>query len=106
VAPLTQEQEAECVRHVRAGDLETGRAERDLVEANLTLVLVIAALYQNERVHVLDLIQEGNTALLHALKTFRDSREESFSAHAAVCVERAIAEAVSRPSRVFRQRRS
>jgi RNA polymerase primary sigma factor len=93
VAPLTQEQEAECERHVRAGDLEAGRAGRDLVEANLALVVSIAQRYPNERVHVPDLIIEGNNALVRALKTFPASHEESFLAHAAICVERAIAEA-------------
>ena len=95
VTPLTQEQEADCERHVRAGDLEAGRAGKDLVEANLTLVVEIAKRYQNERIHVLDLIQEGNTALFHALKTFRDSGEQSFSAYAAAHVERAIAQAAA-----------
>jgi DNA-directed RNA polymerase sigma subunit (sigma70/sigma32) len=89
--PLTGEQEAECIRHVLAGDREAERAGEDLVEANLALVVEIAQRYPNERVHVLDLIQEGNNALLRALKTFRESREESFSAHA----ERAISEAVA-----------
>jgi RNA polymerase primary sigma factor len=95
VPPLSPEQEAARVQHVRAGDPEAERAGKDLVEANLALVVSIAQRNSNDRIYILDLIIEGNNGLMRALKTFRDSHEESFSVHATPHIERAIAEALA-----------
>jgi len=88
IPPLTPEQEAACVQHLRAGDQEAERAGKNLAEAQLALVVSIAQRYPNPRVHTLDLIIAGNNGLLEALKTFRDSHEESFSAYATPYIER------------------
>ena len=70
-------------------------AGKDLVEAHLLLVVSIAQRYRNDRIHVLDLIQEGNKGLLRALETLSESCHDSFAAHATGHIERAIAEAVA-----------
>jgi len=95
VPPLSPEDEAACVRHVRAGDDEAERAASILIEAHLALVVSIARRYGNGPAHVLGLIQEGNNGLLLALKTLPDNQEDEFAVHAAVYVERAIADAVT-----------
>lgn len=90
VPPLTREQETDCVRHIRARDEYAELAEKDLVEANLALVVSIAEKHSSDHVHILDLIVEGNTALLLAVPAFADSNAEDFPAYAAPYIERAI----------------
>jgi DNA-directed RNA polymerase sigma subunit (sigma70/sigma32) len=94
VPPLTQDQEAECARHIRAGDDQAELSKKDLVEANLALVVQIAQQHPSEHVHILDLIQMGNQALLAAVQAFANSDAEDFSALAARFIERAIEHAV------------
>lgn len=91
IATLTPEEEAACVRQFRAEGSESDRAGARLMEANLSLVVSIAERYANDRIHVLDLIIEGNNALFTAFKAFRESDHHKFSAYAAPSVERAIA---------------
>jgi DNA-directed RNA polymerase sigma subunit (sigma70/sigma32) len=98
VPPLSGDEERRCVQHVRAGDRQAESAGARLLEANLHLVVVIAERYSTGRIHVLDLIQKGNDGLLAALLAFKDSREDSFPAHATSYIERAIAEAASADS--------
>jgi DNA-directed RNA polymerase sigma subunit (sigma70/sigma32) len=93
--PLSREEELACVQQFRAGDWQAERAKKRLLEGNLLLVVSIAERYGKDRIHVLDLIQEENTALLRALQSFRDSSEDSFSVHATPFIERAIMEAIS-----------
>ena len=94
VPPLSREEEIRCVQHIRAGDDQAEGAGERLAEANLQLVVAIAERHRNDHVHILDLIQQGNDGLLVALQTFRDSVQDSFSAHATPDVERAIAKAI------------
>lgn len=93
--PLTRDEEIACIEHVQAGDGQAESAELRLVEGNLRLVASIAKRYRNDRIHVLDLIQTGNQGLMRAIATLGDSGENTFSAHAAAHIERAIAEAVA-----------
>jgi DNA-directed RNA polymerase sigma subunit (sigma70/sigma32) len=90
VPPLTHDQEAECARHIRAGDDQAELSKKDLVEANLALFVQIAQQHPSEHVHILDLIQMGNQALLAAVQAFANSDAEDFSALAARFIERAI----------------
>ena len=93
--PLTKDQEIELSRHVLANDQQAESAGKALVEANLAMVVSIAQRYPSGNMHVLDLVQRGNDGLLHALKTFPDHPDESFSAYAAACVDAAIARAIA-----------
>jgi RNA polymerase primary sigma factor len=97
VSPLTSDQEAECVRHIRAHDAQAESAEKDLVEANLALVVSIAQAHPSDHVHILDLIVIGNSALFNALRAFLDSGSENFSAYATPFIENAILHAVTTP---------
>ncbi len=95
VPPLSRAEELICIEHLRARDQDLELARKRLVEANLQLVVSIAERYRNDRVHILDLVQKGNDALLDALRTFIDSDDTSFSVHAAPLIEGAIAEAAT-----------
>ena len=95
IPPLSRDEEIRCVQDIAAGDQQAESAEKRLVEANLHLVVSIAERYRNDRIHILDLIQQGNDGLMGALRTFGDSREDSLAAHASAYIERAIAVAIA-----------
>ena len=95
IHPLSRDEEIACIQHVRARDEIAESAGKRLAEANLLLVVSIAERYQNDRIHILHLIQKGNEGLLRAVQTLSDSCQDSFSAHATDHIERAIAEAIS-----------
>lgn len=90
VPRLTGDQEVELARLISTGGREAEVAKDQLVEANLTRVAAVAQQYGNHGVHVLDLIQEGNTALLHALDQFNYTRPYNFSTYATWWIRRAI----------------
>src|SRR5579864_1657871 len=98
VPSLSRERELECILHIRARDGEAELAAKDLVEANLALVVSIARKHPSDRVHILDLIQIGNHALFSALRALVDSDADSFTAYATPFVENAIAHAATTPS--------
>jgi DNA-directed RNA polymerase sigma subunit (sigma70/sigma32) len=91
IPPLSPDEEITCLQHVRAGDEQAEPARKRLVEANLHLVVSIAERNRNDQIHFLDLIVKGNDGLMGALEAFGDSGEDSFSAYATACIERAIA---------------
>ena len=70
-------------------------AKKRLVEANLLLVVSIAKRYRDDDDHILRLIQRGNEGLMRAVETLPAGSQDSFSAHAADHIERAIAEAIA-----------
>jgi DNA-directed RNA polymerase sigma subunit (sigma70/sigma32) len=94
VPPMTREQELECTRHIRARDEQTEIAEKDLLEANLALVVSIVEKHPSDHIHILDLIICGNDALMIAVRAFADSDADNFPAFAATFIERAIEHAV------------
>jgi DNA-directed RNA polymerase sigma subunit (sigma70/sigma32) len=96
VSPLGPDEEIRCLQQVRAGDEQSEPARKRLVEVNLHLVVSIAERNRSDRIHFLDLIVKGNDGLMGALQAFGDSGEDNFSAYATACVERAIAEELSR----------
>jgi len=87
---LTPEAELELAKRMERGGLEGEVAGKDLMEANLRMVVLIARKYDNRGVHILDLIQDGNTGLFKAVKTFDYKRGYKFSTYAAWCARRAI----------------
>jgi DNA-directed RNA polymerase sigma subunit (sigma70/sigma32) len=94
IRPLTRDEETELLRHVRTQDEQAESAARRMIEANLSLVVSIAERYSSAGVRMLDLIEKGNESLLLALKTFAGSPSDSFSAHAATCIEDAVSKAI------------
>jgi RNA polymerase primary sigma factor len=95
IRPLTKDEETALLQHVRSQDELAESAARRLIEANLSLVVPIAERHSSAGTHMLDLIQHGNEGLLLALKTFTGSPSDSFSAHAATCIEAAVLRAIS-----------
>ena len=66
---------------IRRGNKDAEKAKKDLVEANLWQVVVIARRYTNRGLHILDLIQEGNNGLMKAAEDFDYTRGYRFSAY-------------------------
>jgi DNA-directed RNA polymerase sigma subunit (sigma70/sigma32) len=94
---MTAEEETKLSEHVLARDQHAESAGKRLIEANLGAVVSIAEGYADRGVHVLDLIPIGNDGLLLALKTFAGNPSQTFSRHAAACIEEAIAKAIPKP---------
>lgn len=95
IRPLTKDEETELLQHVRTQDEQAECAGSRLIEANLSLVVSIAERHSSAGIHILDLIQKSNEGLLVALKTFTGSPSDSFSAHAATCIEYAVSKAIA-----------
>ena len=89
---------AELEAAVAAGE----RASKAFVEANLRLVVSIAKRYQSSGVPILDLVQEGNMGLIHALEKFDFSRGFKFSTYATWWIRQAITRAIANTSRTIR----
>jgi RNA polymerase primary sigma factor len=96
VPRLTREDEIDLGKRIRDGGLETENARKDLCETNLRLVVSVATRYTNRGVHVLDLIQDGNDALLKAVYTFDFSHGYEFSTYATWWVRRTMKQLTSR----------
>lgn len=94
VPPLARDGEIELAGLIHSGKAEAETAKIRLIEANLRLVVAIAQRYANRGVHLLDLIQEGNTGLMKAVQTFDHSRGFRFSTYAAWWARRWIRRAV------------
>jgi RNA polymerase primary sigma factor len=96
---LTRAQELELARRVEAGDSE---ARQRMIEANLRLVVAFAKRYRGQGLEFLDLIQEGNLGLIHAVDRFDWRRETRFSTYASWWIRAAIGQALANTSRTIR----
>ena len=84
LSPLTMEQESECLKKMKNGDLE---ARNELIERNMRLVAHVAKKYQNPEDEMEDLISIGTTGLIKAVETYKEDYGSRLATYAARCID-------------------
>ena len=99
---LTVAEIKEINRAMSIGEAKARRAKKEMVEANLRLVISIAKKYTNRGLHFLDLIQEGNIGLMKAVDKFEYRRGYKFSTYATWWIRQAITRSIADQARTIR----
>jgi RNA polymerase primary sigma factor len=99
---LTVAEVKEINRRIALGEAKARRAKKDMVEANLRLVISIAKKYTNRGLQFLDLIQEGNIGLMKAVDKFEYRRGYKFSTYATWWIRQAITRSIADQARTIR----
>ena len=84
LSPLTMEQESECLKKMKNGDLE---ARNELIERNMRLVAHVAKKYQNPEDEMEDLISIGTIRLIKAVETYKEDYGSRLATYAARCID-------------------
>ena len=84
LSPLTMEQESECLKKMKNGDLE---ARNELIERNMRLVAHVAKKYQSPEDEMEDLISIGTIGLIKAVETYKEDYESRLATYAARCID-------------------
>ena len=99
---LTISQIKDINRRMSIGEAKARRAKKEMVEANLRLVISIAKKYTNRGLQFLDLIQEGNIGLMKAVDKFEYRRGYKFSTYATWWIRQAITRSIADQARTIR----
>jgi len=101
-AKMAREQLLDLVYQIETGERNAAQAKKEMIEANVRLVISIAKRYTNRGLEFLDLIQEGNSGLMRAVDKFDYTKGYKFSTYATWWIRQAITRAIADQARTIR----